>query len=613
MTVDLQERTNYMQKQGNTLPTLRLVIAKRFRNRILFAFAILVFVGCAFASIEIALTFQSLKHSLSQRADELQHRLLSELLLGNEGTIKHILADQNATFTHWHTTWDKNTNIDQPHMSINFPANWRFSFPVKQMNESNYGSLRFEGSLINLPDVMAILFGKVLLVLIACVGVAIVVFPLASRIPNELILDPMKNLLSVMRSNDFSKSHVLGSYSELEDLGKDLRELLATNYRLVEERVELQKMLAVRQTAQMLAHDLRKPFNLIRMVMETLSVTADVEATKELVSSGLPGVKRALREIDDMLEDLVGVGKEESLDLASVNLHTFFEDLIGEFKLSQPNGHIKTSLTLSGNKTIVVDRERFQRAVSNIVLNAYQASGNTGELWIEARSSTIDAKSAIEICIGNSGSFIEKDKVDRIFSLFYSDGKKKGSGLGLAIAQKFIRAHGGKIWCCSGKEKGTEFFVKIPLLQAKNFESTPSIAEVGVAKEKVPRALSALVIDDEPIYADLAERVLKSIDQGMRVVKCNNPNDAITHALEESPQLIICDVELGDPRMDGHELVKTIRSKGSSAVIHVHTNRKFNSDEMRAKKAGANSFAEKPFCPATARDLIGQVPLRTEV
>ena len=38
-----------------------------------------------------------------------------------------------------------------------------------------------------------------------------------------------------------------------------------------------------------------------------------------------------------------------------------------------------------------------------------------------------------------------------------------GTGLGLAIARSFVEIQGGKIWLESSVEKGTTFFVSIPL------------------------------------------------------------------------------------------------------------------------------------------------------
>jgi signal transduction histidine kinase len=58
----------------------------------------------------------------------------------------------------------------------------------------------------------------------------------------------------------------------------------------------------------------------------------------------------------------------------------------------------------------------------------------------------------------------------RIFDRFYQadasrqGGKKHGAGLGLAIASEIVRAHGGKISVRSALGQGSEFVVRLPLV-----------------------------------------------------------------------------------------------------------------------------------------------------
>lgn len=92
-----------------------------------------------------------------------------------------------------------------------------------------------------------------------------------------------------------------------------------------------------------------------------------------------------------------------------------------------------------------VDAHRVQRVFSNIINNALEAmSVNKGRLWFFTKE---DLNSQFtQFCIGNSGSFIQKEEVSKIFDAFYTKNKQGGTGLGLAIAQEIIYAHGGKIW-----------------------------------------------------------------------------------------------------------------------------------------------------------------------
>jgi two-component system, sensor histidine kinase FlrB len=53
--------------------------------------------------------------------------------------------------------------------------------------------------------------------------------------------------------------------------------------------------------------------------------------------------------------------------------------------------------------------------------------------------------------------------VERLFEPFFTT-RSDGTGLGLAIVRGVVRAHGGTIDVQSEPESGTEFVIKLPLV-----------------------------------------------------------------------------------------------------------------------------------------------------
>jgi signal transduction histidine kinase len=72
------------------------------------------------------------------------------------------------------------------------------------------------------------------------------------------------------------------------------------------------------------------------------------------------------------------------------------------------------------------------------------------------------------IKIKDHGIGIPLDLREKIFNIF-TDAKRKGTsgehsfGLGLAISKQIIEAHGGRIWLESEVDKGSTFFVSLPM------------------------------------------------------------------------------------------------------------------------------------------------------
>jgi signal transduction histidine kinase len=68
----------------------------------------------------------------------------------------------------------------------------------------------------------------------------------------------------------------------------------------------------------------------------------------------------------------------------------------------------------------------------------------------------------MNIQISDTGHGIKNEIISQIFEPFFST-KENGTGLGLSIAQRIIEEHGGAITVKSIWEKGTSFFIKLPL------------------------------------------------------------------------------------------------------------------------------------------------------
>jgi two-component system KDP operon response regulator KdpE len=102
--------------------------------------------------------------------------------------------------------------------------------------------------------------------------------------------------------------------------------------------------------------------------------------------------------------------------------------------------------------------------------------------------------------------------------------------------------------------------------------------------------LRVLVVDDEPPIRKLLRTGLAA--HGYRVLEAQNGRAALEQ-LEASPNLIILD--LGLPDMQGHELLKTIRSRNDSVPIVILSSRDDEAGKVQALDLGADDYVTKPF------------------
>ncbi|MBV9259094.1 MAG: sensor histidine kinase, partial [Ktedonobacteraceae bacterium] len=110
------------------------------------------------------------------------------------------------------------------------------------------------------------------------------------------------------------------------------------------------------------------------------------------------------------------------------------------------------------------DCERLEQVFTNLISNAikYSPEGSPVEVVLSMQ----DARVLIQI--KDSGQGIPKDQQEHIFETFYrtpdaQTSSKRGLGLGLAISKNIVERHNGRIWCESEPERGSMFFVELPV------------------------------------------------------------------------------------------------------------------------------------------------------
>jgi two-component system KDP operon response regulator KdpE len=103
--------------------------------------------------------------------------------------------------------------------------------------------------------------------------------------------------------------------------------------------------------------------------------------------------------------------------------------------------------------------------------------------------------------------------------------------------------------------------------------------------------LSVLVVDDEPAI----RRFLRtSLDlQGFRVIESADGEDALDQLRRNAIDVLVLD--LGLPGMDGFEVIKRLRTQGSSLPIIVLSSRTDERGKVEALDLGADDYVTKPF------------------
>jgi signal transduction histidine kinase len=226
------------------------------------------------------------------------------------------------------------------------------------------------------------------------------------------------------------------------------------NQRLVDQYTEIARL------AGALAHEIKNPLSTIGLNMELLAedFVADESPRSRRALQKISVVQRECRRLKILLDDFLSFAKVRNLRLEPSDLNEQVRRAIEFYRPQAEEAGVEIVPYLQSDLPLVqLDRDSFQAALLNLVLNAQQAMPQGGQLVI----STEATSRGVALRLTDTGCGMDDKTAARIFEAFYST-KPGGSGLGLPTTRKIVEAHRGRILVQSELGRGTQFTVELP-------------------------------------------------------------------------------------------------------------------------------------------------------
>ena len=103
-----------------------------------------------------------------------------------------------------------------------------------------------------------------------------------------------------------------------------------------------------------------------------------------------------------------------------------------------------------------------------------------------------------------------------------------------------------------------------------------------------------LIVDDSPVV--LAQMRLFLAEEGFDVIEATNGQQGLEKALSQHPDLILSDLAM--PQMTGLEMLRALRSEGSSIPCFVLSTETSKTLVAEGRTVGVKAWMAKPFKPA---------------
>ncbi|MGY8939827.1 MAG: hybrid sensor histidine kinase/response regulator transcription factor, partial [Flavobacteriales bacterium] len=388
--------------------------------------------------------------------------------------------------------------------------------------------------------------------------------------------------------------------------------------KLIYEQIDKDRMEVVNQGKfkyfTNLSHEFRTPLTLISAPLDRI-IEGNIDPNNRKL---LDIIKRNTHRLLSLVDQLITFRQAEQgyvkLNYTKLTLGEFLHPTTEAFENYAAEKSINFFYKIkSPNTEIIIDVEKFERILFNLLSNSFKNTPDQGSISIVANVKTKDDKKIIKIDIIDTGKGIPKENLENIFERFFQLGNEKGlvsgGGIGLAFCKSIVDLFNGKIKVKSEVNIGTKFTVYIPSkeineIDEKEIQNKKSfiknwvplkVGEENAQKQKEQsnsKKHSLLIVENE---IDIQNFLETTLSEKYNITIANNGVEALEQIKRKEFNTVISDIMM--PEMDGFELCKRIKSAPETCNLPVLllTALENETDLIKGLEFGADEYISKPF------------------
>lgn len=232
----------------------------------------------------------------------------------------------------------------------------------------------------------------------------------------------------------------------------------------VEEQLrQNEKLSAIGLLAAEVAHEIRNPLTVIKMLYHSLGLHFPPEDPRARDSAV---ILERMDHLNKIVQQILDFARTADPVLQPVDVNKVIDDLglLIRHKLAQQKIEFVRDLD-SDLPSVEADPSQLSQAFLNLTLNAAEAMAGGGVLKITTRLLPPAEKAPgprLLIEFHDTGHGMSEEQQKAAFRSLLQTTRKKGTGLGLAIVARIVEAHGGEISVTSNPGQGAAFRILLP-------------------------------------------------------------------------------------------------------------------------------------------------------
>ena len=261
-------------------------------------------------------------------------------------------------------------------------------------------------------------------------------FPPERRENNEL----NEAILTLIKNNE-------NSLIEL-----NINEVEKNNLESINQTLKRDEFLA--QKSRYISHEIKNQLSIIDIYTKIAEKTYSKDSTIQNVTVM---IFNAIKSITKLLQDLKTFSEA---DLNVYNLNSVITETVSATcEMANANG-IKLSAELKEDINVVIDKDKYQNVLLNLIKNAIEALKETDQKDKEIEVSTSVKGNRVSVFIKNNGEKISKENQEKIFEEGFTT-KETGSGLGLFICKQNLSEQFCELSLLKSTPSATVFEIKM--------------------------------------------------------------------------------------------------------------------------------------------------------
>lgn len=286
-------------------------------------------------------------------------------------------------------------------------------------------------------------------------------------------------------------------------------------------RVALQQTRRRAMAAQMtsgLAHDFSNLLTIILGMQSRLEKMNLPDEARELITATQSTARRG-GQLLNRIADMTG---NRTPQPKATDMRGLLEDLRVLASPSLPRGMGLSVVNTLPDEALMLDSGMVQDALLNLVLNARDACGNSGQITISAHAI---GSIWVEITVSDTGPGFSPEALDKALNPFFTTKGSEGSGLGLPMVYDTVKLAGGDL-SLRNTPSGASVVLRLP------YRPAPPLQD----------GLVLLVEDSDDLRSQFRDML---VDLGFAVIEATSTDEALALVADiDEIALVLSDIRL---------------------------------------------------------------------